>query len=91
MKINTIAVKKAWPVFLKAIITCTPAIKVNQGMIEAFSTGSHAQKPPKFSASYAQKEPMIIPVPNIITANNAHGIAGLTHSLYRFCHNPATA
>src|SRR5690606_39577751 len=73
---NNVAVKKPCPECLKARMTCTAAISVNQGIIETFSTGSQAQKPPKFKASYAQKEPIIIPAPNIITANSAQGNPG---------------
>src|SRR5262245_24831983 len=34
---------------------------VNQGMMAAFSTGSHAQYPPHPNTSYAQRPPSILP------------------------------
>jgi len=36
-------VKNPCPEYLKAKITCTAAINVNQGMIDTFSTGSQSQ------------------------------------------------
>ena len=44
---------------------CIPATNNIQGRIEAFSTGSHAQKPPKLKASYAQAPPINTPNPSI--------------------------
>jgi hypothetical protein len=40
--------------------------KVSQGTKEAFSTGSHAQNPPKLNASYAHAPPIRMPVPRIM-------------------------
>ena len=45
---------------------CAAATKIIQGTREEFSTGSHAQKPPKDSDSYAQAPPINIPVPKTI-------------------------
>ena len=38
-----------------------PATRVSQGTKEEFSTGSHAQKPPKLNASYAKHRPSKYP------------------------------
>ena len=58
-----------------------PAINISQGTSEAFSTGSHAQYPPKVKLSYAQAAPIIIPTPKIAPENAAHGKQVLS-SLY---------
>ena|ERR1035437_2778588 len=72
-------------------ITWAAPTNVNHGTKDAFSTGSQAQKPPKLKASYAHAPPIKTPVPKTITPKNAHGSAGLIHSLNFFFHNPAMA
>src|ERR1700748_2357353 len=52
MSIKNSPVKKECPEFLNTISTCSPATSVSHGKTDAFSTGSHAQKPPKFNDSY---------------------------------------
>ena len=43
------------------ITECRKAVAVNQGSAPAFSTGSHPQKPPQPSSSYAQIMPSVRP------------------------------
>ena len=67
------------------------ATSVIHGTSEAFSTGSHAQKPPKLRASYAHAPPMRIPVPSTITPKKVHGSASFIHSVRSWRHRPAMA
>src|SRR5688572_26525734 len=73
------------------IITCPTPTKVNQGTNDAFSTGSHAQKPPKLNASYAHAAPIRIPVPKAMIPKKDHGIATAVHSFTFPDINPAIA
>src|SRR5690606_37530657 len=65
--------------------------KVSQGTNEAFSTGSHAQKPPKLRASYAQAPPIRMPRPKMPIPKKVHGRAGSIHSFTRLVQRPAMA
>ena len=51
------------PVFFEMSSRWAAEVIINHGSNEAFSTGSHAQYPPKERLSYAQKPPIIMPVP----------------------------
>jgi hypothetical protein len=64
---------------------------INHGTSDAFSTGSHAQKPPKVSDSYAQAAPIIMPSPRMAAENNAHGIAAFVHPVKSLFQRPAIA
>ena len=55
------------PLFFCTSSKCAPAAIVSQGTREVFSTGSHAQKPPKLNASYAQAPPIRMPTPRMPT------------------------
>src|SRR5688572_8952393 len=79
------------PLFLWIIITCAAPKKVSQGTSDAFSTGSHAQNPPKESASYAQAPPIRMPVPSTMMPKKDQVKAERCHSLYFFVHRPAMA
>ena len=64
---------------------------VIHGTSEEFSTGSHAQKPPKPSASYAQAPPMRMPVPKIMITKKLHGMAGAIQPLKSLRTSPPMA
>ena len=51
------------PFFFWIMTECRNAVTVNQGMREAFSTGSHDQYPPQPSSTYAHWAPRRIPAP----------------------------
>ena len=76
---------------LYAIKVCMPAAKISHGTKDAFSTGSHAQKPPKLKASYAHAPPIKMPVPKIMSANKLQGKTGFTQSVKLRTHKDAIA
>ncbi|OQA05627.1 MAG: hypothetical protein BWY67_02102 [Bacteroidetes bacterium ADurb.Bin397] len=82
---------KVLPFFLWMSITCAAPTRVSHGTNDAFSTGSHAQKPPKLNASYAHAAPINIPVPKVITPKNDQLRAGVVHSFNRLVIIPAIA
>src|SRR4051812_22349531 len=53
------------------MVECRNAVMVNHGMHAAFSTGSHAQKPPQPSSSYAHNIPSVLPIERNTHANSA--------------------
>ena len=65
--------------FLLMSSKCAPATSTIQGTSEEFSTGSHAQNPPKLKASYAHAPPIKMPAPRMPTAKKAQGSTGLIH------------
>ena len=52
------------PFFSCTITECRNAVAASHGMSAAFSTGSHAQKPPQPISSYAQCAPSSMPMPS---------------------------
>src|SRR5205807_2734813 len=60
------------PRFSCIITECRKAVPVNQGISEAFSTGSQPQYPPQPSTAYAQCAPRRIPIDWNIQAIIAH-------------------
>src|SRR5437870_10476139 len=60
--INTIFQTFSMPFFSWTMTECRNAVPISQGIIEAFSTGSHAQKPPQPSSWYAHLPPSMIPI-----------------------------
>src|SRR6266542_2880013 len=67
------------PVLRCVSIVCTAPTVTSHGSKLAFSTGSHAQKPPQPSVSYAQKPPSMTPKPSTIAAPSVHGNDVTTH------------
>ena len=68
-----------------------PATRVSQGTKEEFSTGSHAQNPPKLNASYAQAPPIKIPVPRMPMPKMDQRSAGFIHERSERSASPANA
>jgi hypothetical protein len=62
------------------ITECMYAVSVHQGRHAAFSTGSHAQKPPQPSSSYAQSMPRMLPMERNIHAKSTQRRVATTHS-----------
>jgi hypothetical protein len=59
------------------------AVAVNQGSSPAFSTGSHPQKPPHPSSSYAQIMPSVRPKERKIHANIVQRLTARSHASSR--------